>query len=76
MTTATPAPMTTITFSGESYFAPGHAFTEPGDYPVTEEKAEQLLTDFPQLFTKAPEPQMQPKEAAKVPTREQEKKGT
>jgi hypothetical protein len=69
--------MTKLHFSGESYFAPGYEFTGPGDYPIEDDaKAKQLLTDFPQLFTTAQEPEKQPKEAAKEPTKEQDKKGT
>jgi hypothetical protein len=69
--------MTTLHFTGESYFAPGYEFTGPGDYSIKDDaKAAQLLADFPQLFSKASEPEKQPKEAAKEPTQEQDKKGT
>ncbi len=43
--------MTTLHYSGESYLAPGYAFTAPGDYEVPEDKAKQLLADFPEQFT-------------------------
>jgi hypothetical protein len=70
MNTETPTPMTTLTFSGESYYAPGLEMTGPGECEVPEDKAAQLLADFPDLFSKTATAKESTQEAAKEPAQE------
>jgi len=43
--------MSKIHFSGTHYRAPDYYFQAPGDYEVTDDKAQQLLRDFPDQFS-------------------------
>ena len=39
-----------LEFTGSFYNGDGYRFTEPGQYDVTDAKAKQLLSDFPDRF--------------------------
>lgn len=43
--------MSKIHFTGTHYRAPDYYFQAPGDYEVTDDKAQQLLQDFPDQFS-------------------------
>lgn len=43
--------MSKIHFTGTHYRAPDYYFQAPGDYEVTDDKAKQLLQDFPDQFS-------------------------
>jgi len=43
-------------FSGSHYSCVAFTLTQPGEVEVSEEKAKQLLTDFPDVFSKIEPP--------------------
>ncbi len=41
-----------IRFTGVAYTCSAFTLTQPGEVEVSDDKAQQLLTDFPELFSK------------------------
>ena len=46
--------MTKLHFTGEFYSGEEYLFEQPGEVEVRDEKAEQLLQDFPEIFATIP----------------------
>lgn len=45
-----------LLFSGTAYTCSAFTLTQPGEVEVSDAKAQQLLTDFPELFSKIEPP--------------------